>query len=300
MGLVYTCAALVLPAAAWDAVYVQACGSTGDFSQRAEDAWGRRILWFGNSFSTNGIIPRRVENLAVLAGFKRPYIVMDFMGGKNLAYHIGELKDNPKDNIEEPGFLYGQTNDWDDVVIQGYSTEATHIYSPLPEDGFIPNATNLYALVRHSKRGKRVRGVLYETWARHPSNSDFYPSQFADAVAMQREITANDKAACNLLNDVYGDGTAVVAPVGTAFRRMNFARALYHTDLYHQDWNGYGCELLAMVLFNRIYDTRVGDHVTYAQAKAAGWTQATEAQWNEMVEAARRAFVPAGLILILR
>lgn len=277
--------------------YLMAMSVSGDLEfPVASDA--RRILWFGNSFSLNGDIPKRTADLAELAGFTRPFIVADLMGGKNLAYHIGEIRNSPANNVESPELFASGTNGWDDVVIQGYSTEATDIYDPLPDSGFIPNATNLFDLVRHSTRGANVRAVLYETWARQPANADFYPGKFEDAYAMQRQITENYLAAKKLIAANWGDDAVVLAPCGRAFSKLGFDAKLYASDLYHQD--GIGRQLLAMVLVNRIYGIYVDDLVTYQQAKAVNWTTMTESEWNQLVRAARSVFAPPGTMILVQ
>lgn len=260
----------------------------------------KRILWFGNSFSIRGDIPKKVEDLAVLAGFDRPVMVADLESSKDLAYHIGEVTSHPRNNVTANALYHAGTNGWDDVVIQGYSTEATHIYSPLPDaaNGFIANAKTLFDKVTASSRGTNARAILYETWARQPENAEFYPSKFADASAMQDEITANYELANAAIKAAYGRKRVETARVGTAFGRLDFDASLYDSDLYHQ--GPLGQDLIAMVIFNRIYGVFVDGLVTYEAASAAGWTTASEADWNRIARAAHAVSAKPGLFLILK
>ena len=273
-------------------VYLTAFSIEGDLS----DAGGRRILWFGNSFSNGGDIPKRVADLAELAGYARPVIVNTSVNGQNLAYHIGQVTGNPSANIEADEIMYQSPGNWDDVVIQGYSTEATSAYSTPPAEGFIPNATNLYALVRNSAKGTGVRAVFYQTWARGVGH-EFYPDTFASPSAMQREISANYRMVTGLANAVWGTGTAVMAPVGDAFDAAGYASDFYSDDLYHAGGR-YGHTLVSMVLYNTIYGTFVDEDVSNAQAVASGWTSLTESEWNRLARLARG--IRLGTMVIFR
>ena len=266
-------------------VYLTAFSIEGDLS----DAGGRRILWFGNSFSNGGDIPKRVADLAELAGYARPVIVNASENGQNLAYHIGQVTSNPSANIESDVIMYQSSGNWDDVVIQGYSTEATSAYATPPAEGFIPNATNLYALVRNSAKGDGVRGVLYQTWAR-ATGHEFYPDTFASPDAMQDEIVPNYARIADLIRTEWGRGAVVTAPVGAAFRNAQFSPDFYSNDLYHAGGR-YGYELVAMVLFNTIYGEFIEEKTTYAEVLAAGATELSESEWNRLARYAHTVFI---------
>ena len=180
---------------------------------------------------------------------------------------------------------YFSTGNWDDVGLQGYSTEATSAYTTPPENGFIPNATNLYAKVLASAKGAGVRAVFYQTWARGVGH-EFYPDTFASPSAMQREISANYRTVTELAQARWGMDSAVMAPVGDAFDAAKYTSDFYSSDLYHAGGK-YGYELVAMVLYNTIYGTFVDEDVTYAQAVAADWTSLTESEWNRLAQLAR-------------
>ena len=192
--------------------------------------------------------------------------------------------------VAAPEIAYQSSSNWNEVVIQGYSTEATSAYSTAPSAGFIPNATNLYARVRKSTKGGGVRAVLFETWARGVGH-EFYPDTFVSPQAMQGEITANYRAASGLLRSAWGgkEETSVVAPVGQAFGKDGFAAELYGGDLYHAD--GRGVELAAMVLFNTIYGEFIEEKTTYAAVLAAGATELSESEWNRLARYAHSVFI---------
>ena len=273
-------------------VYLTAFSIEGDFT----DTPGRRILWFGNSFSNGGNIPERVANLAELAGHPRPMIVNASVDGKNLAYHIKQVETNASANVSADVIKYFSVGNWDDVVIQGYSTEATSAYSTPPASGFIPNATNLYAKVLASAKGAGVRAVFYQTWARGVGH-EFYPDTFASPSAMQREISANYRAVTRLAQTRWGVDSVVMAPVGDAFDAAGYVADFYSSDLYHAGGK-YGHTLVSMVLYNTIYGTFVDEDVTYAQALAADWTSLTESEWNLLTRLARG--ISAGTMVIFR
>lgn len=274
-------------------VYLTAFSIEGDLS----DAGGRRILWFGNSFSSGGDIPKRVADFAELAGYARPVIVNASVNGQPLAYHIGQVTNTPSANIEADEIMYQSCGNWDDVVVQGYSTEATSAYSTPPAEGFIPNATNLYALVRNSAKGDGVRCVLFQTWAR-ATGHEFYPDTFASPSAMQDEIIPNYARVSNLIRSEWGRDAVVTAPVGAAFRLAKFSPDFYSTDLYHAGGK-YGYELESMTLFKAIYGEFIEDKTTYAEALASGLTTLSETEWLYVADLARRAF-SSGFIITIR
>ena len=235
---------------------------------------GLNLLFFGNSFTIGGDMPDAVAGLAKIEGYDRPLSVGDLANGQNLAYHIGEVHNNPANNVAHPSL---GTGIWDFVVIQGYSTEATHIGDPA---AFRSNALSLYQNIKYhpSGHGAGVTGILFETWARHPSHS-FYPSTFADASAMQAEVRTNYWAAFGDIAAAKGSNSVRYAGVGDAFECGSFASEFYSSDLYHA--GGIGHKLKAMVLYNTIYDEDVSD-IPYAAAQAAGWTSMGASNWSNL------------------
>ena len=123
--------------------------------------------------------------------------------------------------------------------------------------------------------------MLYQTWPYGAGASDIYPSVYATPDEMEAEIAANYDIVKALINGEWGSGSAVVAPVGIAYKRAKFASDYYHADLYHQGGK-YGYELVSIVLFNRIYNVKIGELVTYSQVRDAGWTTLTETEWSRL------------------
>ena len=256
---------------------------------------GKRILWFGNSFSALGDIPGRVASLAELAGYDRPVITFESAGGQDTAYHLALAKADPSKSVESKEIAFGCAN-WDDVVIQGRSREMTTMGDNQglpPDEGFLPNVVSLFDLVRKSAHGdENTRAVIYEPWAfgRGYAADDFagygQPGCFTGPSAMQSQVNSSCKRLRGLIRRAYGQGSAVLARVGEAYEADGFSPDLYDADLFHQGGK-YGYELLAVMLFNRIYDTDVAGRVTYAQALAAGVTSLSEDEWNRLVSLAR-------------
>lgn len=227
----------------------------------------RRILWFGNSFTMQKDISRRFADLAELAGHPRPVIVTELSGGTTVAWHLEKALTNEEASVSHPA----AGGDFTDVVIQGHSLDATSKRGVAVDapGGFFESVENLYALVRSKPNGAKARCILYETWARHPSHKD-YPKLFADADAMQSEITVNYAKAADRLAAKWGAQSVAVAPCGQAFRRLGYARDLYSTDCYHQ--GGIAAQLLAMQLFDTVYGESAAAKVDFASASAAKWT----------------------------
>ena len=235
----------------------------------------KNLLFFGNSFTINGDVSGLVQDLAVVAGYDQPLVVADLLGGQDLAYHISQVEGYPETNVASSSLPAGQT--WDHVIIQGYSTEATHLRDPMV---FKTNAVSLYQLVKYhsSSNGVDTEAVLYETWARSPAHS-YYPDTFDDPAAMQLEIRTNYNGAAELITAAEGAGSVRIAPVGDAYETGDFDLDLYADDEYHQ--SVLGAHLNAMVLFKTIYDHDV-TNISYTAAVAAGWTTMTSNQWHDL------------------
>lgn len=237
---------------------------------------GKRLLFFGNSFSLGDNVPDAVAGLAEVAGHPRPLVVADLMGGTDLAYHITQVDGYPENNVTHAS-LTG-TNTWDHVVIQGYSTEATRLRDPAV---FRANALALYRRVKDhaSGKGAGVEAVLYQTWARAPAHS-FYPVTFANPAEMQHEIRTNYQAAAEIILSAEPGADVRVAPVGDAFELGAFNAAdLYASDLYHAA--KLGPKLAAMVIYKAIYQATV-TNIPYADAVAAGWTTMSSNDWTRV------------------
>ena len=232
----------------------------------------KRLLFFGNSFSLVDDVPGHVASLATLAGHPTPLVVADLLGGQDLAYHISQIDSYPENNVAH-ATLTG-TNTWDHVIIQGYSTEATHLRDPLI---FTTNAVALLQRIRNhaSGKGTGAGAVLYQTWARAPGHS-FYPTSFTTPAAMQAEIRTNYQAAATMITGTEPNADLRIALVGDAFERGNFALDFYGADLYHA--GNLGPRMAAMILYKTIYNATV-TNIPYAAAIAAGWTTMSSNDW---------------------
>lgn len=60
---------------------------------------GKRLLFFGNSFSLGGDVPGKVASLALIAGHPTPLVVSDLLSGADLAAHISAVDSAPADNV---------------------------------------------------------------------------------------------------------------------------------------------------------------------------------------------------------
>ena len=207
------------------------------------------ILFYGNSFTNgSGGVPFIVRGIAAAAGRPTPNVENAAVDGQTLGYHRTSntaVIANPLDFAEPAGFK------WDAVVMQGYSTESTHIGDVAK---FRADAVGLYNNVKaHSPA---VRPVLFETWARSPGHS-FYPATFPNAAAMQAEVrTAYAQARGDVAAAVPPGTPARVAPVGDAFENAGWSN-LYASDLYHA--NNRGSLLAALVLYSTLYQDDTAD-----------------------------------------
>lgn len=241
-----------------------------------EPVAGKRLLFFGNSFSLGEDVPGHVGSIAAIAGHPAPLVVADLLGGTDLAYHITQVDEYPQNNVTHAS-LTG-TNTWDHVVIQGYSTEATRVRDPAV---FRANALALYRRVKDhaSGKGEGVGPVLYQTWARAPGHS-YYPGTFADPAEMQHEIRTNYQAAADIIQAAEPAADVRIARVGDAFELAGFTPAdLYGSDLYHA--GNLGPELAALIIYKAIYDAPV-TNIPYAAVAAANWTSMSSNDWTRV------------------
>ncbi|MEM7309851.1 MAG: hypothetical protein AAF682_24455 [Planctomycetota bacterium] len=184
----------------------------------------RNLLFYGNSYTLrNGTVGALVEDLVVEAGFERPQVVQRLEGGKDLFYH----KTNPGHVAAITQELpFGE--EWDFVVMQGQSTEATATLGD--PAGFAVDAVGIVANVRFHSPG--ARACLFQTWARGQGHS-FYPGTFSGPSAMHAQVEQAYRQAALDIDAAYGDGTARRAAVGEAVALQNFDAALYEPDLSH-------------------------------------------------------------------
>ena len=239
-------------------------------------ASGKRLLFFGNSFSLGEDVPGHVGSIAAIAGHPAPLVVADLMGGTDLAYHIGQVDAYPANNVT-PSALTG-TGTWDHVVIQGYSTEATQLRDT---SAFRTNALALYRRIKDHASGKGlgVHPVLFQTWARAAGHS-YYPGTFASPAVMQHQIRTNYQAAAEIIRAAEPSADVRIAGVGDAFELGGFNAAdLYSADLYHA--GNIGPELAALILYKTIYGVTV-TNIPYAAVRAAGWTSMGSNDWTRV------------------
>ncbi len=262
----------------------------------------KHLLFFGNSFTLSYDVPGRIWQIAQADGHVAPRSVSDLTGGTDLDYHIGQIATNPANNVAHPAVAAGDT--WDFVIIQGYSTEPTHIGDPID---FRNDAVTLTSMVRNhiSGKGTGTQAVMYETWARGPTHS-FYPGTFANPSVMQQELRDSYTAATGDINTAFGPGTARYAPVGDAYEVAGFNLNLYGTDIYHP--SEYGATLNALILYRTIYGELTSD-IPYNDS--VSWFGMTSTQWTELTtladsmpivipEPTALATFAAGGVLLLR
>jgi hypothetical protein len=211
----------------------------------AEDA-----LFIGNSYtyggnepviSGNGGVPKLVEVIAASKGRKLSTVMLA-VGGKDWGFHLQQPK-TEEDLGAKP---------WDWVVLQDFSTEATHAGNP---DEFFKNGATFCKLIMANSPKTKI--VLYETWAR-PKGSPFYSGKstattFVDAVEMNGEIDKNYTELFHRLEAV-DPGEVELAPVGLAFERTLEKYPginLSSPDLHHA--NVEGNYLAALVIYATIY-----------------------------------------------
>lgn len=285
--------------------YLTAFAIEGALSERP----GKRILWWGNSFSQMYDVSTRVYHLALLCGFDAPVIVKGFKSGKGTAYHLEQVLANPVETIDNPSLRYGCAP-LDTVIVQGRNREMTDLClggDLLPEVGYVSNAVALVDLAMGTAAASSAtKVVVYEPWAFGREFTDEHfagygqPDCFASPSVMQSQIRASARLAQSVLGEKYDASNVSVARVGTAFQLEKFATDLYDVDHFHQS-EKLGAELAALVIFQQVYGVRVADHVTLAAAneKAAKWQynefkDLTDEDWTRLLRAADRRM---GLIL---
>jgi hypothetical protein len=215
-------------------------------SLRAEDA-----LFIGNSYTyggpemvinQHGGVPKLVEAIAASKGKKLSTLMLT-VGGKDLAFHLLQ----PKTDVDI------KAAKWDWVVLQGFSTEATHVGNP---EEFFKDGEAFYRRILANSTKTKV--VLFETWAR-PKGNDYYtgvstPKTFVDVAQMNTEIQKNYTELYHRLEAIEPGNQVELAPVGLAFQRslekypdvnLNFS------DLHHA--NVAGSYLAALVIYATIY-----------------------------------------------
>ena len=208
------------------------------------------LLYYGNSYIfENGGVDALVDLIAGEAGFTGARIVERTAGGVSLAFHLTEpLHAATVTN----GLLVGE--EWDYVVMQGSSLEATVLGDPA---AFQADAEAIFASVKaHSPD---ARACMFQTWARGQGHFLYTgpPIIYPNPIDFHREVEANYIQAVANMNATFGPDSARRAAAGEAAALLNFDPAIYGVDLSHPLPE---LSLLAsMAVFQAIYETRVCD-----------------------------------------
>lgn len=214
---------------------------------RADDA-----LFIGNSYTyggpemvvtNHGGVPKLVEAIAASKGKKLSTLMLT-VGGKDLGYHLAQPKTD--EDLKAKA--------WDWVVLQDFSTEATHVGGKL--DDFFKNGEIFYKRIMAADPKAKI--VLYETWAR-PKGSPFYSGTstdktFVDVAQMDAEIQKNYTDLYKKLEAIDPGTQLEFAPVGLAFQRSHEKYPdinLNYSDLHHA--NVEGDYLAALVIYATLY-----------------------------------------------
>lgn len=227
----------------------------------------KNIIFFGNSYTfgagskivkdkMNGV-PGLTQRIAKAAGYPAPNVQKSTQGGKTLEWHTA----NKIGTIDNPDQLGSKFKDckWDYVVLQDYSTRATSFRTKNKNSGY-PTKTLYFAhtlLEEVRKNNPDAKAVMYQTWARHPKKEGFYPTPYEDPIAFQADLRFYYGMTTDYLNHRLGEGTAKMAPCGSAWEKLNFKRELYSNDLHHGATPGY--LLNAMVIYRTIYGGKVSN-----------------------------------------
>ena len=220
-------------------------------SMRVRAPGALNLLYYGNSYSQfNGTVPGAVSDLALEAGLPKPNTVPKLVGGQNLAFHL-----NTPSQAEAITEALPLGEEWDFVVLQGLSTEAT--VSLGDPDAFRANAVAIVGNVRaHSPN---ARAVLYQTWARGSGHSFYLGGNpaFQNPLDMHQQIEAGYRGAEADIDAAYGAGTALRAAAGETAALVNWDASYYDPDLSHPAPSL--TFAASKAIFSRIYATRACD-----------------------------------------
>ncbi len=213
---------------------------------RAEDP--KDILWYGNSFTiavgfgSSRSVPDVVSDIAVAAGYPAPRNGNASVAGQSLQYHL-----TSNTAVINTGITPGEK--WEDVVLQDFSTQPTHIGNLALHRS---SAKSLYQTV--AAHSPTVIPIMFETWARGPGHS-FYtgvsPSFPGGPAQMQQEVRDGYRLSTGDINAAVGMNLAKYSPVGDAWQNAGFPLTLYAGDIHHAQ--NRGTLLDALVLYGTIY-----------------------------------------------
>lgn len=252
----------------------------------ASTAQGKNLLFYGNSYSSrNGTVANMVQRIAVQAGRPTPTIVKRFASSQDLDHHATNSGQVAAISNSLPN-----NQDWDFVVMQGQSTEATQALGD-PAD-FRANAAVIMGNVRnHSPSAK---AVLYQTWARALTHH-YYPNTFANPISMHHEIRGNYQLASNDINAQFGADSARNSAVGDGVALLEWQPTFYEPDLFHPRP---AMTLLAgMCLYTSIYEERICEiTVNFNQGGSlVNWLNGlglSQTDWYSMASIADRCAAP--------
>lgn len=214
---------------------------------RAEDP--KDVLWYGNSFTnatccgSSRSVPNILLDIAVAAGHPAPRNVNASVDGQTMQWHLT----NNTARITT-GIAAGEN--WENVVLQDYSTWPTHIGNLAQH---LSSTLAMYQLV--ANRSPNVVPIMYETWARGPGHSVYLganPSFPGGPAQMQQELRDGYHMSTNNINNTVGMNLAKYAPAGDAWQNAGFPLTLYASDIYHGQ--NRGSLLNALILYATIYD----------------------------------------------
>ncbi len=216
-----------------------------------------KILFVGNSFTYGGSTTVHGYNAATVtdeapgesgvggipAIFKkfadesglRYEVHVETVGGKDLEFHYQHARD-----------LVAR-DQWDAVVLQGYSTEPLPTARGGKPENFLHFATLLENVVHQAHSTTKI--YLYETWA-YPFET--YPEDPADPLSWRRAMSKDLQAGYERAFSMAGHFEAV-APVGDAYLKAAETKAVINLlDTDHKHPSVEGSYLSALVLFETI------------------------------------------------
>ncbi|MEM1165320.1 MAG: hypothetical protein AAGI30_03420 [Planctomycetota bacterium] len=216
---------------------------------------GMRVLWFGNSHSGyNDIpnpltvdrgVPEMFEFLSIEAGFDRPDITTGLVGGAFLNDHWNGRRAEAFDAL-------ALDERWTHFVMQGNSTEPT---IPIGNPNlFLQRAQQLYAFT--AATSPDVTGVYFQTHARNANHPNYF-SAFENPAEYHEQVRVNYRIASSLVNQTYGAGATVLAPVGDAFAAVNWDDDMYVVPPIANDFNHMsplGGLTTALIFYATIHD----------------------------------------------
>lgn len=206
------------------------------------------ILWYGNSFTnatccgSSRSVPNIVMDIAVAAGHPAPRNVNASVDGQTMQWHLT----NNTARITN-GIAAGEN--WENVVLQDYSTWPTHIGNLAQH---LSSTLSMYQLV--NTRSPGVVPIMYETWARGPGHSVYAgasPDFPGGPPQMQQELRDGYHLSTSNINNFVGANLAKYAPAGDAWQNAGFPLTLYASDIYHGQ--NRGSLLNALILYGTIY-----------------------------------------------